>query len=202
MRYNNNHSLFLVLFGCILLCISVYAYSRIGGQFCRSVLSKEPSENTSPKVKLTLNKMQCLHGIDSAYIKNTFIEGVDSSYKVLIYKDSTSCTPCAIDRMYAWNDMIELFGKYKVRWIFIISPKKEQIEDAYLSIEYSFLKSAIYVDTAYIFLKENKHIISSVKDNVMLLDKNNNIIVIGNPLQDINAQSNITRILQKESINN
>ncbi|MDE6158883.1 MAG: hypothetical protein K2F69_02120 [Bacteroidaceae bacterium] len=161
------------------------------------------SSGAPQKVKLALNKMQCLHGVDSAYIKNTFFaESVNSSYKILIYKDATSCTPCAIDRMYAWNDMIKQFDKYNVRWIFIISPQKEQIENMYLAIEYSYLKSAIYVDTANIFPKENEHIMSNAKDQVMLIDKDNKIIVIGNPMQDINVQSNMIKILQEKSSNN
>lgn len=202
MKRRSKHPVLLSLLGLVFIAIGIYTYSISCGQLCKLTTSRNTPNTTSLKITLPINKMQSLHGVDSAYIENTFTDEANTFYKMLVYTNSTSCSPCAIDRMHAWNDIIEQFAKYKVKWVFIISPQQENIEDMYLAIEYSYLKCAIYVDTAYVFLRENKDVLNIDKDQPLLLDNDNSIIAIGNPLKDINVQSNMIRILQSKSNTN
>lgn len=131
------------------------------------------------RVKLYLNRMAyCVPDNDTARADTS-----TAPYRLVTYIDSTNCTPCMLNKMHQWNDIIDYTranGNH-VNYIFIFEPKADHIEDAHFAVESSGLKNRVYLDTASVFRKENKFIPKDSKYHTMLIDKNDSIILIGNP---------------------
>lgn len=104
-------------------------------------------------------------------------------YKVVIYVDSIGCASCKL-QLPKWKEMISytdsLTGK-KLSYLFFLHPKD------YKEIRYLLKKDnfdlPVCIDTEDLLNKANKF-----PDNIMfqtfLLDKNNKVIVIGNPVHN------------------
>ena len=135
------------------------------------------------KICLSLDRMQCKFYANDTTLKNTN----STEFCFVVYIDSARCSPCTLDKIHQWNILIDEFKQrkeQKLEFIFIAAPKPSQIEDAYLSIEYCGLKNPIYVDTAYIFRENNKHIPSETRYHNFLINSKGEIMLVGNPLEN------------------
>lgn len=91
------------------------------------------------RVKLYLNRMAyCVPDNDTARADTS-----TAPYRLVTYIDSTNCTPCMLNKMHQWNDIIDYTranGNH-VNYIFIFEPKADHIEDAHFAVESSGLKT-------------------------------------------------------------
>lgn len=102
-------------------------------------------------INVNLKGMQCLYqGIDTIITDCSILK-----LRLIKYIDSSECSPCILDHMYYWNDLLEDIKVYnrEIQYTFIVAPKTEDLENTYLSIKYGGLNNPIYVDTAYTFKK-------------------------------------------------
>lgn len=133
-------------------------------------------------INLCLEEMQCRN----KYGDTIVVDSVKPLYRIVVYVDSSACSPCTLDKMYVWNKSIEKARKqgYRLRYVFIVAPKAEQLEDAYLSIESNGLDSPVYVDTAYAFRKANPHLPEERMYHSFLLDTKDSVLIVGNPMEN------------------
>lgn len=190
------HTVVLVL-GCIMTCvISVLLGCNNRRDSVKEMLMKIQAR----PVNLCLNKMQCrIRNRDTVVV-----DSVKPDLRFVVYVDSTECTPCELDKMYMWNDLISKARQYKgkLKYIFVIAPKsKESLVDIYLSIEYSGLRSHVYIDTAYVFRDSNKEFPMDSKFHNFLLDKHDSVLFVGNPLKSKTLENVYNRTV-KSVINN
>lgn len=133
------------------------------------------------ELSVPLEKMVCMY---SDIASNKTNEHKLFQYMYIHYVDSTQCSPCALDKLYLWNDLILEFEKKGICSCFIFAPKKDQVEDVYLSVKSSGFKNPVYVDTAYCFQKANNFIPNDVLYHSLGINKKKEIIVVGNPLHN------------------
>lgn len=134
----------------------------------------------SHHVSLNLEKMMCcIPDNDTARV-----DIMKSGYRLVVYMDSSKCSPCIISKMYMWNSLIEKTRESgdKVGYVFIFEPKKEQIEDAIWAVESSGLKNRIYIDTACVFKRDNPFVPKAEMYHAMLINKKDSILLVGMPL--------------------
>lgn len=157
-----------------LLCILSLICSCNKGKDVQSVL--EAMEGR--RISLPLSEMRCIyHTTDTDYtISNAY------DYRMLVYVDSSVCTPCSIDRLWKWNKTIE--ERQNVDFLFIVAPRHSQKEDVFLSLEFCGLKKPVYVDTSYVFRRENPQWPDQSKYHTVLLNREHNIILVGNPIEN------------------
>ena len=152
-------------------------------------------------------KTENLDSFEQAYrnLKGSFIsipndltmifEGKDSllnkklntDYKLIIYRDSLSCSVCYVETLPYWQklmDELNCYSKGKLDFIFILSPLKKDETNLRLNLEVSEFKHPIYIDMKRNFQQENPQLPKFEELNVFLLDKNNNVIMIGDPLEN------------------
>lgn len=175
----------IVLFSSIVACCRGHKY---GGQF-EKVRDTISTMQTHP-VKVSLHKMSCCVPNNNADKGNDGIK----DYRLVVYVDSSMCSPCIIDRMFLWNDMIGM-TRNKVKYIFIFEPKKSQLEEAKLSVESSGLKANIYLDTASVFRNENTFIPKEDKYHSMLINSKDSIVMVGMPLTNDKIKNIYYKIL-------
>lgn len=104
-------------------------------------------------------------------------------YKVLVYADSVGCTSCKL-QLHRWKELIKytdsVTGK-KVPFLFFIHPQNKT-EMKYLLQGYEF-DVPVCIDFKDEWRRLN-HFKSDSILHVFLLDKNNRVLVYGNPLDD------------------
>lgn len=131
----------------------------------------------SNPISLGLEEMEC---------RRTPINDSGSSYKMVVYVDSAECTPCSLSKLRFWNPLIKRARKEKVKidYVFIVAPKKSEMDDINLELSITDLQSSIYLDTAYVFRKKNPSIPNDRKYHSFLLDRNNKIRFVGSPVDN------------------
>lgn len=168
---------------------------------CGQIQQKKEIRNTfynmrTHSVKLNLDRMEyCVPDNDKQRA-----DTLAADLKLIIYVDSSNCSPCIINRMYKWNYLIDKARECHnaVNFIFIFDPKEEQVEDAHLAVESSGLKNRIYLDTAHVFIHENEFIPKEEMFHTFLVDKNGRIIMIGNPQANKNVEKIFLNTIKKK----
>lgn len=133
-------------------------------------------EIKSTPVSLCLDKMYCG--------RNPLKDSGNKTYRMVVYVDSSECTPCALSKLRFWNPLIKEAQDKKINidYIFIIAPKPEDKDDVSMEMEITDLRSSIYLDTAYVFRKTNPAIPKDNRFHSFLLNKENNVIMVGCPI--------------------
>ena len=158
-------------------------------------IEEKISSLQSQPIKLCLDEMRCRN----KYGDTIVVDSVKPLYRMVVYVDSSACSPCTLDKMYVWNESIKKARRQgsMLKHVFIVAPKPEQIEDAYLSIESNGLDSPIYVDTAYAFRKANPHLPEERMYHSFLLDEKDSVVIVGNPIENPKIDSLINVIVFK-----
>lgn len=119
------------------------------------------------------------------YSKNTesIIMNNEHLTKLIVYLDSTECASCTINSMYMWENLLSFSksSENKLDIIFIAAPKEEDTIHVINSIISNNNNCPIYLDRQHDFIKMNDFMPQDNKFHTFLLDKNNKIIMIGNP---------------------
>ncbi len=144
-------------------------------------IEKALQKMQSRPINLCLDKMQCrVRNMDTV-----IVDSMKPDLRFVVYVDSSECSPCALDRMYMWNDLIDEAKRYdgRLKYVFIVAPRStESLVDIYLSIENSGLKNHVYIDTAYAFKSANREFPKDSKFHQFLLSEHDSILFVGNPL--------------------
>ena len=158
-------------------------------------IEEKISSLQSQPIKLCLDEMRCRNKFGDTVV----VDSVKPLYRMVVYVDSSVCSPCSLDKMYVWNESIKKARRQgsMLKHVFIVAPKPEQIEDAYLSIESNGLDSPIYVDTAYAFRKANPHLPDERMYHSFLLDEKDSVVIVGNPIENPKIDSLINVIVYK-----
>lgn len=116
----------------------------------------------------------------------------DKPYKVLMYIDSIDCIGCQFD-LYKWKRFIESCDDSIVNFVFVIcSADYKFLEQALEDFQFNFPIIYDYNDD---FNKLNHF--PSVPYRTFLLDKDNKVVVIGNPVYNLSVKDlYLKRIMQ------
>lgn len=111
-------------------------------------------------------------------------------YTLVVYADSAQCSSCFINRMIEWDEILVLENsdKHDVRFLFIIEPKKGESSLLKEKLTESGFKHPVLIDQKSLFQKANPQIPKESIYHTFLLDNNNNIILVGNPLRNYDVR--------------
>lgn len=116
-------------------------------------------------------------------LKDTIYYNLNSEYKILTYVDSIGCTSCKL-QLPAWDILIkEIDSLYvdKVNFVFVFSPHRiKEIHHAILTSNFNY---PVCVDDLDSITKLN-NFPSDSRFHTFLLDRNNKVMAIGNPIQN------------------
>lgn len=133
---------------------------------------------------------------DSCRLSN--IDGLlKGRYRFLVFKDSVLCSPCYVKSLGEWEGFLSEFKLGDVDVLFVLQPKKSEIISVKSVLSKRRYKHPVYLDTTGVFLKQNKQMPENEIFHYMLLNKNNKVTVIGNPLRN----KEVNNIIIKEVYN-
>lgn len=157
-----------------------------------SKINKDILKLMSNPISLPCNATITVNGKDSL-IKDYF----ESNYKMIIYTDSLECTSCEISNMRLWKPFLTYADslKGKLNFYFIFSTSKSK------SVRYALMNNSFrfpaLIDEKGEFEKLNPHLPSNKTMHTFLLDDNNNVIMIGNPLYNNGIEKLFYQEMQK-----
>jgi len=100
--------------------------------------------------------------------------------KIVVWCDSIGCcSSCRIKRLLEWNEFGDVFEP-----IFIFSTKANEQHSIHNTLRTSGFKHPVYIDKGNFFRKNNPDIPSDARLHTFLLDENNKVILIGNPINN------------------
>lgn len=118
-------------------------------------------------------------------------------YKMVIYADSSRCSSCFIKHLSKWNEYLDLEKKGKVEVIFILETKKAELEHYCYETRFSRINHPVYFDTEGFFRNKNPHIPANELFHVFLIDQNDRIILVGNPVTNPKIRNMFIETLNK-----
>lgn len=117
------------------------------------------------------------------------VDTLRPEYQLLVFVGPSECSTCAIKSMSEWNTFLNIEREGKIQLTFIINPSKLKLDDIVSSYRTSGLEHSIYIDTCGIFLQQNPHIPESSTFHVLLLDKKDSVLLVGNPIHNEKIQT-------------
>lgn len=108
----------------------------------------------------------------------------DSAYRLIVYVDSSSCSPCFVSYMLDYEETVEKFDSSGIRTLFVFEPSQNKVEDVISSLEQqSFpLLSLVVRDGG--FASANPQLPASSLLHSFLLNEKNEVVVVGNPVRN------------------
>ena len=106
--------------------------------------------------------------------------------KMIIYYDSLLCSSCKLSRLSEWGPIVAYSRSTRQDFIpvFIFSPSAHNRHNFELALRGNPFDTPIYVDDKGEFLKLNSFVPQNHMCHVMLVDKNNRVLLVGNPLEN------------------
>lgn len=117
------------------------------------------------------------------------------SYTIVNYVGSTGCTSCKL-QLPRWNTFIQeidSISKKKINLCFIFHP--QDIQEVINVLKVNSFKYPIWIDKDDSFNKLN-HLSSNMSFQTFLLDKNNKVVSIGNPIYNLKVKKLYMDIIQ------
>ncbi len=183
---------------CILLFVCTCSISS-----CRDKEDVDKISSLKEVVENTLGKKLILP--DSLKTYSPFINYIadstvafNSKYKIYS-KVKASCGTC-ISHIDKWNDLVPEFSKYKVP-IILICNSDDQFELIQYFCESGKIKNFFYpffFDKKNEFAKKNKFMEASRDFETVLTDKDNNILLLGNPVHSKSILDLYLKEIKKE----
>lgn len=117
---------------------------------------------------------------------NSITNSINAEYSFIVFTDSNQCSDCTLAKMRDWNTLLELetLSKGKVQFIYIIEPRRKEEHSVIQSAKRIDLNHSLYIDINHCFKQANRFIPNEAMYHTFLLDENNRIILVGNPLQN------------------
>lgn len=111
----------------------------------------------------------------------------DCESKMIVYIDSTSCNSCHVKSLIDWKVLMKQVSiiDNKFRFYFIFRPKKDEVNSikiTLLSLDFNY---PVILDEEGKFRKANPALSTNKLLHTFLLDKNNHVILIGDPIGNL-----------------
>lgn len=126
--------------------------------------------------------------------KDTIDFSLEAQYKILSYVDSTGCVSCKL-KLTEWKNFIHVIDSVNpsVKVIFFFAPEK--MKDVYNALRQSYFNHPVCID-----LKDSLNTLNHFPSNMMfqtfLLDNENKVLAIGNPIHNFKVKELYLNIIQ------
>lgn len=123
-----------------------------------------------------------------------------SELKLIVYTDSVGCSSCTVSRMHQWNSFVEYAKQYgnRLKYYHILSPRKQDINKVRIALAGSALEYPVIIDTLGDFGRQNAHIPQNKALHTFLLDENNKVILVGDPLHNKKIEEIFYKIVEEK----
>ena len=120
--------------------------------------------------------------------------------KLVVYSDTLICSSCRLREMQKWNPFLKRMKHYKedINAYFIFRPLAKDMDVFNFTMKALPPLCPIYVDTANVFLRNNPQIPNDPIMHTFLLDEDNNVLLVGNPLENEKIEELFWQIVEEK----
>lgn len=136
-----------------------------------------------------------LNGIDTINV-----DIMKSKLKLIIYFDSINCTSCYISKLIYWKPFIEYSCSLRdeLSLVFVLFPPNSEKETIKFKLMSYPIDYPVLIDKNGDFEKLNPHLPKNKAMHTFLLDENNKVILVGNPLYNKEIEKLFYKITQEQ----
>lgn len=131
-----------------------------------------------------------------------FINGHDSTFvsdpikKLVLFVDSTSCSSCFISRLAEYFEVNDTLSSRNAQMVVVLQPRIGFIDDIIYRLHNERFPFWCIVDNKGEFIKSNPDIPSNQLLHTFILDEDNNILLVGNPIRNQKLKNLLFRVLE------
>ncbi len=131
----------------------------------------------STTIHVLQDSMLCINIDDSFNIKE------QQSLKLVVYIDSSECSSCSLDRLGEWNQYLKKYKDIKdLTFLVLLELQRPEIEYVKEKLTIAGIHAPVLVDTLSAFRRANPQIPDNKMFHTFLLDRENRIVAVGNPI--------------------
>lgn len=121
----------------------------------------------------------------------------NAKIKLVHYVDSAKCSTCYLGKIIIFEEFLQLENDYHGLFcnIFIANPNKKDLFRLKIEHMNNRLPQTVFIDTTHAFLSRNHNIPDETIYHTFLLDENNKIILVGNPIFNENIKKKAKRLI-------
>jgi len=121
-------------------------------------------------------------------------------FSFIVYADSSQCSSCFINGLKEWNELLGLENskKYNIQFVFILEPRLGECNLTWHRLNNSHFNHVVFIDKQYLFRKTNPQIPNERMYHTFLLDSNNNVVLVGNPITNEKIKKMMLAIVNKK----
>lgn len=130
-------------------------------------------------------------------VSHTDIKDLKGKYKFVVYSDTSDCSGCYINRLSMWNDLLYLEDSYEdFSFVFIVEARNNENNKLAELIRTCGLKHEVYIDNNLSFRKFNTHIPKEAIFHSFLINKDNNVVIVGDPMYNEHFEKLLVNYLE------
>lgn len=148
---------------------------------------------TTHKVKVPFDSLVC---INNKFEIDNPEKYSDAKFKIVCFIDSLSCAPCTIKGLAIWNEL--LYISKNLSYAVIIESPSYRLTDMYEGYQESSFDHPVYIDTCHTFIRHNSFLPTNRLYHTLLLDKNDSVLIVGNPLKNEKIKELYIKVLTSE----
>ena len=131
--------------------------------------------------------------------KDTVEYPIQNAYKILTYIDSTGCTSCKL-KLAEWEKFITVVDSIRphtVQFLFFLCPKNGM--EIYQTLRVERFKHPICIDEGD-YLNKLNHFPADMAFQTFLLDNDNRVVAMGNPIHNLKVRELYLKIIQGREV--
>ncbi len=168
--------------------LGIFIALLIVASSCKEQLNDNIENLLGNEINFDVSKYKLVKGRRNFFPNKT-------NYTMFIYFDSDECQTCAASRLHDWDQLIFENLNRKVGFQYVFSPDINSINKTILAIKSSGFIRNVYVDTADIFKTHHPWIAKAKENHIFLIDKNNKIVMVGDPRRNKNLMKLFNEIV-------
>lgn len=117
-------------------------------------------------------------------------EGKDSTYqsadvrKLVLFVDSTSCSPCVLSHFVNYYDISESLSLHNGELLVVLHPQQGRLDEVKKRMRHERFPFWCIVDSVGVFVKNNPGIPENQLLHTFALDEQNKVILVGDPTRN------------------
>lgn len=149
---------------------------------CQGKLTKNVNKMMYKEVLLDTVDMEIINPRRNVYIS----DDSDKVFTLIVYYDESECMSCNVNNLNEWHRFLTQVynADNSVKVCFVFAPEIGSVDKIRVLLQSQCFGHPVFVDSAHVFEKANPWIPKESIYHIFLLDKNNKIVLIGNPLQN------------------
>lgn len=149
---------------------------------CTSDLANQMKKFSGSSISFDLSLTQ----IQRDSLDTQYRIGSEAAVRFVVLYDSTECSSCRVNTLDQFEDIHKLMDRRgeRVTPIIIFSPASEQLRELKRDLQLRELAIPVYIDSCHLFGKINPQIPADRRLHAFLLNRNNEVVLIGNPVNN------------------